>query len=441
MNKFFQTIILGLLTISSDAQSIDKIEAIIGDEIVLTSEIESQYLQYLSQNYTNSEEVKCEIIEDILFQKLLVNQAKMDSVVVNDEDIESEITKRMYYFKSQLGSTEKVEEYFGKSKIEIEQELGKVVRGQFLAQKVQSSITSDVKVTPAEVRDFFNKQSESNIPQVPSKVEFAQIIIKPEISNEQKEKLRIRLNKFRERVYNGEDFKMLATLYSDDLGSASKGGELGFVNRGELVPEFERAAFRLKEGEISEVVQSKYGFHIIQLIQRRGNQINVRHILLKTKVSSTALYQAKIKTEEIEKEIKDGQITFNDAVTKYSDDESKNNGGLLLNSSTMSAMHIIDEMDPALKYTVEKLTVDDISSPILIKMPDEKQAYQILKLNKKIEAHPANLIDDFSMIKDLAQNIKKQDKLINWIQKTINKTYIKINNGILNCTFKNKWRK
>ncbi len=441
MNKFFQTIILGLLTISSDAQSIDKIEAIIGDEIVLTSEIESQYLQYLSQNYTNSEEVKCEIIEDILFQKLLVNQAKMDSVVVNDEDIESEITKRMYYFKSQLGSTEKVEEYFGKSKIEIEQELGKVVRGQFLAQKVQSSITSDVKVTPAEVRDFFNKQSESNIPQVPSKVEFAQIIIKPEISNEQKEKLRIRLNKFRERVYNGEDFKMLATLYSDDLGSASKGGELGFVNRGELVPEFERAAFRLKEGEISEVVQSKYGFHIIQLIQRRGNQINVRHILLKTKVSSTALYQAKIKTEEIEKEIKDGQITFNDAVTKYSDDESKNNGGLLLNSSTMSAMHIIDEMDPALKYTVEKLTVDDISSPILIKMPDETQAYQILKLNKKIEAHPANLIDDFSMIKDLAQNIKKQDKLINWIQKTINKTYIKINNGILNCTFKNKWRK
>ena len=441
MNKFFQTIILGLLTISSNAQSIDKIQAIIGDEIILTSEIESQYLQYLSQNYTNSEEVKCEIIEDILFQNLLVNQAKIDSVVINDEDIESEITKRMYYFESQLGSTEKVEEYFGKSKVEIEQELGKVIRNQFLAQKVQSSITSNVKVTPAEVRDFFNKQSESNIPQVPSKVEFAQIIIKPEVSNEQKEKLRTRLNKFRERVYNGEDFKMLATLYSDDPGSASKGGELGFVNRGELVPEFERAAFRLKEGEISEVVQSKYGFHIIQLIQRRGNQINVRHILLKTKVSSTALYQAKIKTEEIEKEIKNGHITFEDAVSKYSDDESKNNGGLLLNASTMSAMHIIDEMDVALKYTVEKLTVDDISSPILIKLPDETQAYQILKLNKKIEAHPANLVDDFSMIKDMAQNIKKQDKLINWIQKTINKTYIKINNEILNCTFKNKWVK
>ncbi len=441
MNKFFQTIILGLLTISNNAQSIDKIEAIIGDEIILTSEIESQYLQYLSQNYTNSEEVKCEIIEDILFQNLLVNQAKIDSVVINDEDIESEITKRMYYFESQLGSTEKVEEYFGKSKVEIEQELGKVIRNQFLAQKVQNSITSNVKVTPAEVRDFFNKQSESSIPQVPSKVEFAQIIIKPEVSNEQKEKLRTRLNKFRERVYNGEDFKMLATLYSDDPGSASKGGELGFVNRGELVPEFERAAFRLKEGEISEVVQSKYGFHIIQLIQRRGNQINVRHILLKTKVSSTALYQAKIKTEEIEKEIKNGHITFEDAVSKYSDDESKNNGGLFLNANTMSAMHIIDEMDVALKYTVEKLTVDDISSPILIKLPDETQAYQILKLNKKIEAHPANLVDDFSMIKDMAQNIKKQDKLINWIQKTINKTYIKINNEILNCTFKNKWVK
>ena len=310
-----------------------------------------------------------------------------------------------------------------------------------MAQKVQSSISSDVKVTPAEVKEFFNKQNKSDIPQVPSKVEITQIIIKPEISNEQKDKLRAKLNDFRARVYKGEDFKMLATLYSDDPGSASKGGELGFVNRGDLVPEFERAAFRLKEGEISEVVESQFGFHIIQLIQRRGEQINVRHILLKTKVSSTALNNAKLKLEEIEKEIKDGKITFEQAITKYSDDESKNNGGLLLNPNTMSTMHTIDDMAPALKYTVEKLKVAEISSSALMQMPDETQAYRILKLTKKIESHTANLVDDFSMIKDFAINLKKQDELMVWIQKTIDKTYIKINEDLLNCGFKNKWVK
>lgn len=441
MKKIFNVVIFSFLVLNISAQSIDKVEAIIGDEIVLTSDIESQYLQYLSQENIQSEEVKCEIIEDILFQKLLINQAKMDSVVVTDEDIATEIDKRLNYFESQLGSIEKVEAYFGKLKAEIELELGKVIKNQFLAQKVQSSISSDVKVTPAEVKEFFNKQNKSDIPQVPSKVEITQIIIKPEISNEQKDKLRAKLNDFRARVYKGEDFKMLATLYSDDPGSASKGGELGFVNRGDLVPEFERAAFRLKEGEISEVVESQFGFHIIQLIQRRGEQINVRHILLKTKVSSTALNNAKLKIEEIEKEIKDGKITFEQAITKYSDDESKNNGGLLLNPNTMSTMHTIDDMAPALKYTVENLKVAEISSSALMQMPDETQAYRILKLTKKIESHTANLVDDFSMIKDFAINLKKQDELMVWIQKTIDKTYIKINDDLLNCGFKNKWVK
>ena len=183
MKKIFNIIIFSFLVFSINAQSIDKVEAIIGDEIVLTSDIESQYLQYLSQENIESEAVKCEIIEDILFQKLLINQAKMDSVVVTDEDIATEIDKRLNYFESQLGSIEKVEAYFGKLKAEIELELGKVIKNQFLAQKVQSSISSDVKVTPAEVKEFFNKQNKSDIPQVPSKVEITQIIIKPEISN------------------------------------------------------------------------------------------------------------------------------------------------------------------------------------------------------------------------------------------------------------------
>ena len=423
------------------SQTIDKIEAIIGDEIVLTSEVESQYLQYLSQGNSKSDAIKCEIIEDLLFQKLLVNQAKLDSVVVTDEEVGTEIIKRLTYFESQLGSVEKVEEYFGKLKVEIELELGKVIKDQFLAERVQRGISSDVKATPAEVREFFNQQNDADIPVVPTKVEVAQVIIKPEISEEQKDKLRDKLNSFRERVYKGEDFKMLATLYSDDPGSATRGGELGFVNRGELVAEFERAAFRLKEGEISEVVESQFGFHIVQLIERRGEQINVRHILLKTKVSSTALYNAKLKIEEVEKELKAGKITFDEAVEKYSDDESKNNNGLLLNPNTMSTLHAIDEMSPTLKFAVENLEEGSFSSPAVAQMPDETKAYRILKLNKRIEEHKANLVDDFSMIKDFAINIKKQQELMKWIAKAISNTYIKINDDISACEFKNKWVK
>ena len=441
MNRFKNLLLISLFAIGANAQSIDKVEAIIGDEIVLTSEVESQYLQYLSQGNLKSDAIKCEIIEDLLFQKLLINQAKLDSVVVTDEEVDTEITKRLTYFESQLGSVEKVEEYFGKLKVEIELELGKVIKDQFLAERVQRGISSDVKVTPAEVREFFNQQNDADIPVVPTKVVVAQIIVKPEISEEQKDKLRDKLNSFRERVYNGEDFKMLATLYSDDPGSSTRGGELGFVNRGDLVPEFERAAFRLKEGEISEVVESQFGFHIVQLIERRGEQINVRHILLKSKVSSTALYNAKLKIEQVEKELKAGTITFDEAVEKYSDDESKNNNGLLLNPNTMSTLHAIDEMSPTLKFAVENLEEGSFSSPAVAQMPDETKAYRILKLNKRIEEHKANLVDDFSMIKDFAINIKKQEELMKWIAKTISNTYIKINDDISSCEFKNKWVK
>lgn len=441
MNRFKNLLLISLFAIGANAQSIDKVEAIIGDEIVLTSEVESQYLQYLSQGNSKSDAIKCEIIEDLLFQKLLINQAKLDSVVVTDEEVDTEITKRLTYFESQLGSVEKVEEYFGKLKVEIELELGKVIKDQFLAERVQRGISSDVKVTPTEVREFFNQQNDADIPVVPAKVEVAQVIVKPEILEEQKDKLRDKLNSFRERVYKGEDFKMLATLYSDDPGSATRGGELGFVNRGDLVPEFERAAFRLKEGEISEVVESQFGFHIVQLIERRGEQINVRHILLKTKVSSTALYNAKLKIEQVEKELKAGTITFDEAVEKYSDDESKNNNGLLLNPNTMSTLHTINDMAPALKYAVEKLDIGAISIPSVIQMLDETKAYRILKLNKRIEEHKANLVDDFSMIKDFAINIKKQEELMKWIAKTISNTYIKINDDISSCEFKNKWVK
>ena len=441
MKKYYILYTLLLSVFISFGQTIDRVEAIIGDEILLSSEIETQYLQYLSQGNVESLSIKCEIIEDLLFQKLLVNQANVDSVEISDEEVRSEINKRINYFESQLGSISKVENYFGKSIVEIKNELTEIVKDQFLAQRVQSSISNDISITPSEVRSFFRKLPAEEIPEIPTKFELIQIIINPIISQAQKDKLRERLNIFRDRVYNGEDFQMLATLYSDDPVSASKGGELGFVNRGDLVPEFERAAFRLRQGEISEVIESKFGFHIIQLIERRGDQINVRHILLRPKVSATSLNDAKVKIEKIADEIKSGSITFEEAILKYSDDDSKNSGGVLIDQKTMSNMHIIEDMDPSLKFLVKDLDESEFSAPNIFSNSDETNAYRLIKVKSKLNAHKANLSDDFSMIKEFALNIKRQDELFEWIKRTVDTTYIEINSNILSCNFKNKWIK
>ena len=441
MKKYYIVYTLLLSVFISFGQTIDRVEAIIGDEILLSSEIETQYLQYLSQGNVESLSIKCEIIEDLLFQKLLVNQANVDSVEISDEEVRSEINKRINYFESQLGSVSKVENYFGKSIVEIKNELTEIVKDQFLAQRVQSSISNDISITPSEVRSFFRNLPAEEIPEIPTKLELIQIIINPIISQAQKDKLRERLNIFRDRVYNGEDFQMLATLYSDDPVSASKGGELGFVNRGDLVPEFERAAFRLRQGEISEVIESKFGFHIIQLIERRGDQINVRHILLRPKVSATSLNDAKVKIEKIADEIKSGSITFEEAILKYSDDDSKNSGGVLIDQKTMSNMHIIEDMDPSLKFLVKDLDESEFSSPNIFSNSDETNAYRLIKVKSKLNAHKANLSDDFSMIKEFALNIKRQDELFEWIKRTVDTTYIEINSNILSCNFKNKWIK
>jgi len=441
MNKIYYFLLLTLTSFSLSAQSIDKIEAVLGDEIILTSEIESQYLQYLSQGNAKSNEIRCQIVEDLLFQKLLVNQAKLDSLVVSDEEVETEVSKRISYFESQLGSIQKVEDYFGKLKANIMLELSKVIRDQFIAQKMQTKLTSLLKVTPAEVQESYALLADVEIPTMPTQVEVAQIVIKPEITDDQKDKIREKLNNFRDRVYKGEDFKMLATLYSDDPGSAVKGGELGFVNRGDLVPEFERAAFRLKEGEISNVVQSQFGYHIVQLIERRGEQINVRHILIKTKVTATALHAAKLKIDSIAKEIKEKIITFDQAVSNYSDDENKTNGGLLLNPNTMSISHTLEDMAPALRLLVEELKENEVSSPAVIQMQDENKAYRILRLNKRTEQHKANLVDDFEKIKEYSINAKKQVTLEKWTNKTIARTYIKLSDDLTTCELAKKWSK
>ena len=442
MKRIIISAILSFFSFTSYTQIVDEIIAVVGNEVVLSSDIETQYLQYLSQGYTDSEEVRCQIIEDVLYQKLLVHQAKLDSTDVSEDDVNQELDSRLNSFISQLGSEEALEEYFKKSTSELKIEFYEIIYNQLLTQRMQSSITSSVSITPEEVKIFFQEMKESSdIPVMPTTLEISQIIKIPEITLDEKSRIRKKLISFRDRIKNGEDFTVLATLYSDDTESAKNGGELGFVGRGALVPEFESAAFSLKGDQISEVIETQFGYHIIQLIERRGETVNVRHILLKPKVSSASLLEAKTQLEKVENLMKSEEITFEEAARFHSDDVSKNNGGLLINPQTGSSLFTVEELPLNIRYSADRMNEGDVSSISQFVMDDGKKAYRIIKITRKLKEHSANLIDDFSLINDAALNAKKQQKISEWVTEKIKITYIRFDYDYNNCDVLKKWKK
>ena len=425
------------------SQTIDKIEAIIGSEILLTSDIENQYNQILSQGIIQTNNIKCDILDELLYQNLLIHHAKIDSTIeINEDEVNQEVNKRITFFESQLGSLNKVEDYFKRSIDNMKEELSIVVTDQLYTQKKQNIIIGNVKITPNEVKDYLNSLENDDIPLIPTQLELSQLVILPKLSSEKKKSIKEKLDGFRSRIYSGEDFKVLATLYSDDVVSANNGGELGFMSRGELLPEFERAAFRLKDNEISEVVETKFGFHLIQMIERRGEQINARHILIKPKFNSSSIKIASDKISLIKNEIDSGLISFDDAVVKYSEDNSKNNAGLIINPSTGSTDFTFDELDPSIKYIVQNMNIGEITSPSLTKSDDGSQAaYRLIRLNNMVEEHKANVTNDFDVIKGYALSDKKQKYIDQWVIDNINDTYIQINENFSSCSCYNKWIK
>ncbi|MBT7726506.1 MAG: peptidylprolyl isomerase [Flavobacteriales bacterium] len=442
MKRIIISSILSFFSFTSYTQIVDEIIAVVGNEVVLSSDIETQYLQYLSQGYTDSEEVRCQIIEDVLYQKLLVHQAKLDSTDVSEDDVNQELDSRLNSFISQLGSEEALEEYFKKSTSELKIEFYEIIYNQLLTQRMQSSITSSVSITPEEVKLFFQEMKKSSdIPVMPTTLEISQIIKIPEITLDEKSRIRKKLISFRDRIKNGENFTVLATLYSDDTESAKNGGELGFVGRGALVPEFESAAFSLKGDQISEVIETQFGYHIIQLIERRGETVNVRHILLKPKVSSASLLEAKTQLEKVENLMKSEEITFEEAARFHSDDVSKNNGGLLINPQTGSSLFTVEELPLNIRYSADRMNEGDVSSISQFVMDDGKKAYRIIKITRKLKEHSANLIDDFSLINDAALNEKKQQEIAEWVVEKIKITYIRFDYDYNNCDVLKKWKK
>jgi len=436
--------VLALLLTGLQAQQkqvIDQVAAVVGKNVILQSDIENQYIQYRLQRGISgsAEAIRCQILEDLLFQKLMLNQAEVDSITVTDDQVKQEMERRLRYFINELGSQEKLEAYYNKSLVEIKNELRRLVKDQMLVQEVQNDIMKDVEVTPSEIRAFYRAIPADSIPMINTEYEIAQIVKNPPISIDEKLAVKQRLYDLRQRILNGERFSTLAVLYSEDPGSARKGGELGFYGRGELYPEFEAVAFNLKDGEISEIVETEAGFHIIQMIGRRGEYVNVRHILLVAKVSLESLEKAKAELDTIAVEIREGTITFDQAVAKYSQAANKSKDGLLLNPYSGSTLFEADDLDPQVSFVIDKLEVGQISDPVPMKTEEGKDAYRILMLKKKSIPHKANLKDDYSRIQILALQQKKQESIDKWIRNKSKSAYVNIGDSFNSCTFDFDW--
>lgn len=435
-------VIICVSTIYAQQQVVDKIVAVVGKNIIMQSDIEEQYLQYRLQGGIkgSAHSIRCEILEDHLFRKLMLNQAELDSIDITDEQVEAEMDYRIRYYLSQLGSQEKVENYFNKTMSEIKDELRQIIKDQKLIDEVQRNIVTDISTTPSDVREFFNSIPADSIPMVSAQYEIAQLVKKPPITLDEKLAVKNRLYELRNRILKGERFSTMAVLYSEDPGSAKKGGELGFQGRGELVPEFEAAAFALKDGEISEVVETEYGYHIIQLIERRGDYVNVRHILLTVKVSPEALQQAYNQLDSIANLIKNDSITFDEAVRKFSDEDDKMNGGYLVNPTTGSTLFNAEDLDQQVSVVVNRLNVGEVSSPVPMKTKNDKDAFRLLVIKRKTTPHKANLKEDYAQIQQWTMQKLRQDAINKWINDKSSKAYVKICDDYCDCDFQFDWK-
>lgn len=451
MRKLIFALILCPLWGFSQNVVLDKIVGVVGENIIMRSDVEQQYL-YLTTNegLPKDPSFKCQVFEDILFQKLLLNQARLDSVEVDAKQVEAELDKRInYYLNSPLfnGDVKKFEAYYGKSMSEIKEDFRKNINDQMLSQQVQSKITADVKVSPNDINRFYNSIPKDSLPLMNSEVEIGQIIKKPKVSDAEKNRIRDFLRGLREEIKDDPtQFAVKALIYSQDEGSRVKGGELGFVSRDMLVPEFASVAFSLKDKNCSEVVETEYGFHIIQLIERRGETINVRHILIAPEILPADLQAAERFLDSLGTELqKPGAMPFPKAAELYSDDvETKKNGGMMMNpmnNSTRFDLLDLNKIDPTLFFTIDKMNQGDISKPIVIKSKDDKSVagFRLVYLKLRTKPHVISIKDDYQKLQALAEADKKKKAIAKWIAEKKAKTYVKIDSDYINCNFQNNW--
>jgi peptidyl-prolyl cis-trans isomerase SurA len=428
-------VIFILYAVHSRAQLVDKIIAKIDNEIILKSEVELGYIQMLANGQQDPKgDAKCNILESLLINKMLVAKAEIDSVVIDKGSVDEQLDRRMQYFVEQIGSEKKLEEYYGKTIDALKDELRKQVKEQMLVQKMQDNITSKVKVTPSDVKRYFNAIPRDSLPYFSTEIEIGQIVKMPLIGKEQKIAARTQLEKIKQQIIEGADFCALAKQYSEDPGSAVNCGELGFFQKGSLVPEYEGAAYKLKQGELSVIVESEYGYHLIQLIERRANEINTRHILIKPKSSGNDLSNSKHFLDSLRRVILADSIPFEKAAKQFSDEKvTKDNGGLFMDEKTGLSKIPMENLDPALFFIVDTMAVGTISTPVPYRMPDGTEALRIIFYKSKTAPHQANLIDDYQKIYKAALNEKKNRIMGEWFDKTKGEVFIDIDKDYSNC--------
>jgi len=444
MNQIVKKILFsGLLTFLSfasiNAQEfiIDRVVAVVGDFTILQSDIEQQYLQYKAQGQAVPD-MKCMIFKEFLEEKLLLNQAKIDSIEISESNVELQLDQRLKYFINQIGSQEELEAYFNKTILQIKDDFRQMIRDQMLTQEMQSGITGEVTITPSEVKAFYNSIPKDSIPNIDAMVELEQIVVYPKLSEDAVFEVRERLLDLRKRITEGESFETLAILYSSD-GSASNGGEIGYMGKGELDAEYAKAAFSLKKGQVSKIVESQFGYHLIQLIDRKDDRVNTRHILMNPRITPDARKKAVERLDSVLVLVRSDSMSFGVAARYFSEDVNTNlNKGLLVNPYDNSSLFELKQLDSKDYIVVRDLKIGEISNPYEAIDENGKPLYKIVRLKSKTDPHKANMKQDYTLLQNMALADKKQRVIQEWIREKQSETFIHIDEGMMNCDFLKK---
>ncbi len=440
---FIACVLLASMSVFAQRAVIDKVIAKVGGELILLSELEEQYALLSAQNPTIPEDIRCDIIDGILTSKLLLNQAKLDSVEVSEEEVETQLNARIDRILSYMNNdVTQFEAYYGQTINEVKEQFREDLRSQILVDRMRGQIMRDVTVTPSEVKKFFNNIPKDSLPYFNAEVEIREIVYKPKVNPEERQKAIEKLKTLRQRIVEGgEDFAALAQKFSDDGGSARVGGDLGWTKRGKFVPEFEAAAYNLEKGEISEIVESDFGFHLIQLLERRGNSIHVRHILIKPEITDEDIERARVHLDSVRTLITRDSLSFSIAVKRFSDEDTQSftNDGRIVNPATGNTFFEIGDLDPDIYFTIDTMKVGDISKPFPFNSPLGETYFRIVLLDSRTAPHRASLELDYSKIQKAAIESKKNEFINNWVTDKIDGTFVSIDPTYAGCTVLDKW--
>ena len=435
-------LLLASVSVFGQNNVIDEVVWVVGDEAILKSDVESERLNAQYEGRKFDGDPYCVIPEQLAVQKLFLHQAEIDSIDVAEADVLTELEWRINYIIDQIGSKEKMEEYYNKTSTQIREMLRENIRNEKTVRKMQQEIIGDIKIVPADVRRYFKNLPQDSIPYIPTQVEVQIVTLEPKIPQEEIERVKKALRDYTDQVTKGEiSFSTLARLYSEDEGTRRRGGELGFMGRGQLVPEYANVAFNLQDpAKVSKIVESEFGFHIIQLIEKRGDRINTRHILMKPKVEEKDLEASLLRLDSIAKDIRNAKFSFDEAATFISQDkDTKNNNGLMANPNSGTArfeMQELAQVSQEVAKVVEGLNVGEISEPFSMINSKGKEICAIVKLKSRIDGHKATIAEDYQRLKSIVQAKLGEEKIEKWIVEKQKSTYVRINENWVKCDFK-----